>query len=238
MMNKLLRRFSSTDLMDKDDAPNSLTSNTDTNAATNNQNRVMQTPSLPLNQPNMMPKKNISPSAPSSPTQSKISFNQISTMMTAAREILSSTTTSQQSSKPGLFSQSTLTNKAKVLFVIGDTSVDWSRYFRNRKLVDFEIRVEQAEFKEINMSAYTDSGVMIDILVERNGSKMIKSFKPDFLLIREHPKNIDKDWRHLLIGLKYGGVPSLNSLESIYNFNDKPWVVSIASKQILGTIRF
>ena len=30
--------------------------------------------------------------------------------------------------------------------------------------------------------------------------------------------------RNLLLGLRYGGVPSINSLESIHSFQDKPWV--------------
>ena len=32
--------------------------------------------------------------------------------------------------------------------------------------------------------------------------------------------------RNLLLGFRYGGLPSINSLESIYNFQDKPWVYS------------
>lgn len=36
----------------------------------------------------------------------------------------------------------------------------------------------------------------------------------------------NEDFRHLIIGMQYAGLPSINSLESIYNFCDKPWVVS------------
>lgn len=35
----------------------------------------------------------------------------------------------------------------------------------------------------------------------------------------------NEDFRHLVIGMQYAGLPSINSLESIYNFCDKPWVV-------------
>lgn len=34
------------------------------------------------------------------------------------------------------------------------------------------------------------------------------------------------DYRSLVIGLQYAGIPSVNSLHSVYNFCDKPWVVS------------
>lgn len=36
----------------------------------------------------------------------------------------------------------------------------------------------------------------------------------------------NEDFRNLIIGMHYAGIPSVNSLESIYNFCDKPWVVS------------
>ncbi|KAG2471221.1 PPARG protein, partial [Polypterus senegalus] len=54
------------------------------------------------------------------------------------------------------------------------------------------------------------------------------SFKPDFVLIRQHAFSMaeNEDFRNLVIGLQYAGVPSINSLESIYNFCDKPWVFS------------
>lgn len=54
-----------------------------------------------------------------------------------------------------------------------------------------------------------------------------RSFKPDFVLIRQHAFSMtqNEDFRNLIIGLQYGGVPSINSLESIYNLCDKPWAV-------------
>jgi len=40
----------------------------------------------------------------------------------------------------------------------------------------------------------------------------------------------NEDFRNLIIGMQYAGIPSVNSLESVYNFCDKPWVVSDAPK--------
>lgn len=56
-----------------------------------------------------------------------------------------------------------------------------------------------------------------------------RSFKPDFVLIRQHAFSMDKngDHRNMVIGLQYAGLPSVNSLHSVYNFCDKPWVVSV-----------
>ena len=55
-----------------------------------------------------------------------------------------------------------------------------------------------------------------------------RSFKPDFLLIRQPVRTMvaGENFKNLLIGLKYGGIPAINSLHSQYNFLDKPWVVS------------
>lgn len=56
---------------------------------------------------------------------------------------------------------------------------------------------------------------------------LTRSFRPDFVLIRQHAFGMaeNEDFRHLVIGMQYAGLPSVNSLESIYNFCDKPWVV-------------
>lgn len=45
-----------------------------------------------------------------------------------------------------------------------------------------------------------------------------RSFKPDFLLIRQNLRDAREDFRNLLLGFKYSDVPSINSLESVYNF--------------------
>ena len=46
-------------------------------------------------------------------------------------------------------------------------------------------------------------------------------FRPDFVLIRQPPRDGSNDYRSTILGLKYGGVPSINSLHSIYQFQVK-----------------
>lgn len=48
--------------------------------------------------------------------------------------------------------------------------------------------------------------------------KVARSFRPDFVLIRQAPRDGSRDFRSTLLGLKYGGVPCINSLNSIYQF--------------------
>ncbi|KAL0962689.1 hypothetical protein UPYG_G00344000 [Umbra pygmaea] len=119
--------------------------------------------------------------------------------------------------------------KPKILLVIDDPLTDWAKYFRGKKLNgEYEIRVEQAEFSEINLASYVNTGCMVDMQATRGGTKVVRSFKPDFVLIRQHAFSMTpgEDFRSLVIGLQFGGVPSINSLLSIYNFCSKPWVFS------------
>ncbi|XP_071278835.1 synapsin-3 isoform X2 [Agelaius tricolor] len=119
--------------------------------------------------------------------------------------------------------------KPKILLVIDDAHTDWAKYFQGKKVNgEFDIRVEQAEFSELNLAAYVMGGCMVDMQVMRNGTKVVRSFKPDFVLIRQHAYSmaLGEDFRSLIIGLQYGGVHTVNSLYSIYNFCSKPWVFS------------
>ena len=45
-----------------------------------------------------------------------------------------------------------------------------------------------------------------------------RSFKPDFVLIRQNLRDASEDNKNLLLGLMYGGIPSVNNLPAIYNF--------------------
>uniref|UniRef100_A0A2K5DIQ0 Synapsin III n=1 Tax=Aotus nancymaae TaxID=37293 RepID=A0A2K5DIQ0_AOTNA len=120
--------------------------------------------------------------------------------------------------------------RPRILLVIDDAHTDWSKYFHGKKVNgEIEIRVEQAEFSELNLAAYVTGGCMVDMQIVRNGTKVVsRSFKPDFILVRQHAYSmaLGEDYRSLVIGLQYGGLPAVNSLYSVYNFCSKPWVFS------------
>ncbi|KAK9525506.1 hypothetical protein VZT92_016202 [Zoarces viviparus] len=63
---------------------------------------------------------------------------------------------------------------------------------------------------------------------EMSEPSTVGSFKADFVLVRQHAYSMvpGEDFRNLVIGLHFGGVPGSNSLFSIYNFCSKPWVFS------------
>lgn len=105
------------------------------------------------------------------------------------------------------------------LLVLDDQNTDWSKYFRGKRLHgDYDVRVEQAEFKEVSLTSSGETGPLVSLASYRSGSKVARSFRPDFILVRQPPRDGIKDYRSALLGLKYGGVPSINSLNSLYQF--------------------
>ncbi|BFZ10584.1 hypothetical protein BsWGS_13623 [Bradybaena similaris] len=153
-------------------------------------------------------KKGPSPSAPNSPSKS-------SSAASISQKLFSTAAATKPLSK----------DRYKILLVIDDQNTDWSKYFRGKKLFgDWDVKVEQAEFSELNLTSNSETGTTVDIQAIRNGNKTTRSLKPDFLLIRQHVRDARVDWKNLVLGLKYGGVPSINSLTAEFNFLDKPWV--------------
>ena len=56
---------------------------------------------------------------------------------------------------------------------------------------------------------------------------MFRSFRPDFVLVRERIRGVETkaDAKTFLFGLIHGNVPSLNSLEATLSFMEKPLMV-------------
>uniref|UniRef100_A0A3Q1BR60 Synapsin-1 n=1 Tax=Amphiprion ocellaris TaxID=80972 RepID=A0A3Q1BR60_AMPOC len=136
-----------------------------------------------------------------------------------------------------------LSKKFKILLVIDEPQHEWAKVFRGKKVLgDHDIKVEQAEFSEINLISHSNGTCNVDMQVIRGGTKVVRSFRPDFVLVRQHAFSMaqNEDFRNLIIGLQYAGIPSVNSLDSIYNLCDKPWAFSqlINNQKRLGSDRF
>ncbi|XP_029456642.1 synapsin-2 [Rhinatrema bivittatum] len=133
--------------------------------------------------------------------------------------------------------------KCKQLLVIDEPHTDWTKCFRGKKVLgEYDVKVEQAEFSDINLVAHADGTYAVDLQVFRNGTKVVRSIRPDFVLVRQHSFSMteNEDYRNLIIGMQYAGIPSVNSLESIYNFCDKPWVFAqlVSTYKVLGAEKF
>lgn len=157
-LNSIKRRFSSTEVLDA----------TESETTGQQQQQPPDKNGLALNMTQTMgprPRKNPSPSAPSSPTKTL----SLSSMMSAAKDIISNTTTaatntvasstglfSNQATSPGSINQqqprgiggnstnaSGNANRRKILLIIDDVSIDWSKYFRSKRIGECELRIEQ-----------------------------------------------------------------------------------------------
>ncbi|XP_051967184.1 synapsin-2b [Xyrauchen texanus] len=151
----------------------------------------------------------------------------------------------QTAASAGFVEQSAIpvSRKFKILLVIDEPQHEWVKIFRGKKIQgDYDIKVEQAEFSEINLVAHANGTCSVDMQVIRNGTKVVRSFKPDFVLVRQHAFSMtqNEDFRNIIIGLQYAGIPSINSLESIYNLCDKPWAFAqlISTYKKLGPDQF
>uniref|UniRef100_A0A670J5A4 Synapsin-2 n=1 Tax=Podarcis muralis TaxID=64176 RepID=A0A670J5A4_PODMU len=140
-------------------------------------------------------------------------------------------------------SSSAAAKKFKLLLVIDEPHTDWAKSFRGKKVHgEYDIKVEQAQFSEVNLIAHADGNYAVDMQAFRNGTKVVRSFRPDFVLVRQHSFGMaeNEDFRNLIIGMHYAGIPSVNSLESIFNFCDKPWVFAqlVSIYRTLGPEKF
>ncbi|XP_052449474.1 synapsin-2-like [Carassius gibelio] len=152
----------------------------------------------------------------------------------------------QTAASAGLVEQTAVpasSKRQKILLVIDEPQQDWARLFRGKKLNgDYDIKVEQAEFGDISVVAHANGSCHVAVQVLQNENTVVRSFKPDFVLIRQHAYSMteNEDFRNLIIGLQYAGIPSINSLESIYNLCDKPWAFAclISTCKKLGQEKF
>mmetsp|Transcript_7749 Transcript_7749/g.8557 ORF Transcript_7749/g.8557 Transcript_7749/m.8557 type:complete len:359 (+) Transcript_7749:62-1138(+) len=131
------------------------------------------------------------------------------------------------------------TNKPVVILVIAsiddNRSYDWSKIFDQSYIKDFngderEIKIVQAGWDCLSIHADSPSmSPSTPALVhvrQKEGNKKLITIQPDFVLIRNEVRGVTHDYRNILYGLMYAGIPSLNSLESIYAFLERPIVQS------------
>uniref|UniRef100_A0A915JVK7 ATP-grasp domain-containing protein n=1 Tax=Romanomermis culicivorax TaxID=13658 RepID=A0A915JVK7_ROMCU len=169
------------------------------------------------------PAKNTTISAPTSPAKSQ---GAAAVVQGLTRNILQAAS-SQSQKIAGNISSSMITSssstnynrdRCKCLLIVDDSHVDWLKYFKNRKVLgDWDLRVEQTDFRHISVISSATDGCLVYV----EGGKI---FKPDFTFVRQSARNCEDDFRNIIVGLLYGGVPGLNSMQSIFNFADKPWV--------------
>ncbi|XP_076595635.1 synapsin-2b [Chaetodon auriga] len=166
-------------------------------------------------------------------------FSSFSSITNAVKQTAASAAGFVEQSAPS----PSLSKKFKILLIIDEPQHEWAKVFRGKKVFgDYDIKVEQAEFSEVNLVSHSNGTCNVDMQVIRGGTKVVRSFRPDFVLVRQHAFSMaqNEDFRNLIIGLQYAGIPSVNSLDSIYNLCDKPWAFSqlISNRKKLGSDKF
>uniref|UniRef100_A0A3Q2CWS5 Synapsin-1 n=1 Tax=Cyprinodon variegatus TaxID=28743 RepID=A0A3Q2CWS5_CYPVA len=196
------------------------------------------TASVPAHSPTKAPAPSQAPASSPVPQERRPSHS-FSSITNVVKQTAASAAGFVEQSAPS----PSLSKKFKILLVIDEPQHEWAKVFRGKKVLgEYDIKVEQAEFSEINLVAYSNGTCNVDMQVIRGGTKVVRSFRPDFVLVRQHAFSMaqNEDFRNLIIGLQYAGVPSVNSLDSIYNMCDKPWAFSqlINNQKVLGSDKF
>jgi len=118
----------------------------------------------------------------------------------------------------------------KTLLIVDSHDNNWVKLLKGRTLHCslYDIRVEQATFSELSIISSCEKGVTVSMRVLRNGAVVSRSFRPDFVLVRERFRGVEPkaDAKTFLFGLMHGNVPSLNSLETTLSFMEKPLMYS------------
>lgn len=114
--------------------------------------------------------------------------------------------------------------KTRFLLVIDSLQHNWKAIFAGATLpCGTPIQVEQCGWEDLSLTAYNDDGetrAMCNI----RGSGM---YQPDFLLLRNEVQSLPPhDYRNILMGLQFAGIPSVNSLQSVYELIERPWAYS------------
>eukprot|EP01083_Nonionella_stella_P225847 802585_1 len=109
-------------------------------------------------------------------------------------------------------------------------SYNWYKIFEGAKLTSGEeIRIEQGSWQEINMTAYPDSGLIVELNKAKNPlpntpQTQSRTIKPHFILMRSLCQFLDDSSKNKLYAIQYCNVPTINSFRSIYGMLEKPIV--------------
>jgi hypothetical protein len=121
------------------------------------------------------------------------------------------------------------------------TRYDWNEIFKGASLAEEGLRVEQATWNEISLVSYPGQLFVTAQASERPIVRAQRNFSPDFVLMRSESKGYwGQDSTNKLQALMHSGVPSVNSIFSVYCFLQKP-VIWAALREIqakLGATEF
>jgi hypothetical protein len=125
---------------------------------------------------------------------------------------------------------------ANLLVIDYNTSTDWYTKFKGCKTPNGKtIKVEQAGWSQICLVSNSERGPILQLHANDDGvlrqQRSDRDFIPDFILVRNFPSALHRSsYRNVLLGLMFCGLPSVNSLQAVYNCSEKPIVYGALKK--------
>ncbi|ELP85586.1 synapsin-3, putative [Entamoeba invadens IP1] len=123
-------------------------------------------------------------------------------------------------------------SQKRLLVIGGRPTINWYDLFKNCKIGKAELVVEFSMWDEMVLTSYSDSGCIVSLqpskyAIPNTPMNSVRSFQPDFLLIRGACMGVfGQNWKNTLLGFMYCNIPSVNTLESLYNCLEKPVIYS------------
>eukprot|EP00732_Lithocolla_globosa_P005644 Lithocolla_globosa_v1_NODE_5973_length_1154_cov_64.965455.p1 type:complete len:332 gc:universal NODE_5973_length_1154_cov_64.965455:1098-103(-) len=117
------------------------------------------------------------------------------------------------------------TEGGPVVLLVIDYSNDWTDIFRKQTLQNGQkILVEQTQWKLIRLHTCPEKGCWLYLLDDPyDDSQKPHLCKPDMCLIRNFPIDLhENDFKNVLMGMMVAGLPSINSLHSIFMGMHRP----------------
>ena len=118
-----------------------------------------------------------------------------------------------------------------VLILECTTRYNWYEIFENATLLSGEkIVVEQATWQEVQMTAYSDSKLRVEINrakkpLPNTPQDKPRSIAPDFVLFRTLSQHVnDINDKNKFYAFQFSNVPTMNSMRAMYSMFEKPWV--------------
>ena len=135
------------------------------------------------------------------------------------------------------------------MVVVSNYQFDWVEFFEGKKIKDIPIHVKQATWPDLVNVSYQEKKISqssVNVSIKGINSGKFKQepencFKVDFVLFRSVARgHYTQDARNFLYTFMHGGIPTVNSIESIWMNIEKPISYGIMNriKQKVGFENF
>eukprot|EP00005_Dracoamoeba_jomungandri_P004121 CAMPEP_0174254486 /NCGR_PEP_ID=MMETSP0439-20130205/3798_1 /TAXON_ID=0 /ORGANISM="Stereomyxa ramosa, Strain Chinc5" /LENGTH=366 /DNA_ID=CAMNT_0015336089 /DNA_START=8 /DNA_END=1105 /DNA_ORIENTATION=+ len=129
------------------------------------------------------------------------------------------------------------------LLVIGSSRINYYEVFKDCTVLGEKVEVDQCRWEEMSICSFADCSTLVVTIdaspnpIKGTPQESTRVFHPNFVLLRAGCRgNARTDWRFKLSVLAHNNVPSVNSIQSFWNSQDKAILYGklLAVKQKMG----